>query len=292
MTLTPLGDNGFPSHCLIQLHSHPSTYQQQSPNITDSVTLGRNSSTNIQDVCFSRNLLKVWITQDGQMKLSINPEARKISVTVNGKTIGNEIAFLHQDDVLALHGKYRYQISLQELPGKKEETEITKPSMTMTAMTTTTIVTQSIEFSLEEKNWEPSANGTNEVKQHALQQVCHALLCSVCMDIMVHTVAFNPCGHLFCSSCVQPKTPCPTCRVDVMSVSSSKRIDEVILHLVKSGSFAVDDVKFYIEWMGEMLSDLEWACVAGSSCSSGEDQAGDRAEKVGNSCGETTRETK
>ena len=48
--------------------------------------------------------------------------------------------------------------------------------------------------------------------------IIHSLECSICMDNISDNILL-PCGHLFCSNCLNQFTQCPTCRVHILSKS-------------------------------------------------------------------------
>ena len=54
----------------------------------------------------------------------------------------------------------------------------------------------------------------NKIKKHG--NIIQALECSICMDNISDNILL-PCGHLFCSDCLNQFTNCPTCRVHILS---------------------------------------------------------------------------
>ena len=54
----------------------------------------------------------------------------------------------------------------------------------------------------------------SKIKKHG--NIIQSLECSICMDNISDNILL-PCGHLFCSNCLNQFTQCPTCRVHILS---------------------------------------------------------------------------
>jgi hypothetical protein len=247
VTLTPLKDGEsledneeFP---LIQLHSHPPSYQSVSPNITDEVRLGRNGQTKLVDADLPRRLASVRITEGGELQLSMYKGANEHTVHLNGVKITSQFVSLHDGEILALleGNRCQYRVSIikdMRIGGTVDATsDSAVSSTTLSAAATICSLAKAVEPASSVAAAAAAAiNKTEDTRQRAMQHVCEELLCPVCMDILVHTVALNPCGHLFCSSCRQPpRSLCPTCRTPAFGAMPLKSIDGVILHMVKGG---------------------------------------------------------
>jgi len=54
----------------------------------------------------------------------------------------------------------------------------------------------------------------SKIKKHG--NIICALECSICMDNISDNILL-PCGHLFCSNCLNQLKECPTCRIHILS---------------------------------------------------------------------------
>jgi hypothetical protein len=54
----------------------------------------------------------------------------------------------------------------------------------------------------------------NKIKKYG--KLLNTLECPICMDNICDNVLL-PCGHLFCSNCLNQFTQCPTCRIHILS---------------------------------------------------------------------------
>jgi len=92
----------------------------------------------------------------------------------------------------------------------------------------------------------------------AQEQMREEMICGICMEILVGTTAFHPCGHLFCKSCSLALDRCPSCRKNIRSRLPMKQVDGLILNMVKLGGiFEVQDAYHFIERSGLPFSDFE-----------------------------------
>ena len=218
LTLTPLedGSNGVnPMLPVIQLHSHPSS---RNYSISDEVRLGRKGWTKITDADLPRKLMTVKIDEGGSISLTLHKDSKEHSASLNGAKIETrEPLSLKDGAILSLLGcnRYQYRLSL------KEDTIVETSTLPVQVEATTTTTTTN---TVTERRLMPG-----------LQQACEELMCPVCMDILNATIALNPCGHLFCSSCRQTSGICPTCRTPSLGSLRLKTVDSLILQMVKMG---------------------------------------------------------
>lgn len=54
----------------------------------------------------------------------------------------------------------------------------------------------------------------NKIKKYG--KILNTLECSICMDNICDNILL-PCGHLFCSTCLDQFKQCPTCRIHILS---------------------------------------------------------------------------
>ena len=54
----------------------------------------------------------------------------------------------------------------------------------------------------------------NKIKKYG--KILNTLECSICMDNVCDNILL-PCGHLFCSICLDHFKQCPTCRIHILS---------------------------------------------------------------------------
>jgi len=107
-----------------------------------------------------------------------------------------------------------------------------------------------------------SSNAIATIQNTARSNMVEECVCSVCMDIMVNAHVSNPCGHVFCIDCVKELKNCPNCRTHVTSWVGMKKLDGLILNMVKRGDFDEDDVNHFLTRMPHVtLSENEWKCI-------------------------------
>jgi len=145
---------------------------------------------------------------------------------------------------------------------------------------------------------------TDKIQQVARQQILDEVSCPICMEIIVHAHVANPCGHIFCKSCIglvynknnnQPSTStnlnghgqnsnsnsnnhdaksCPSCRNEIESISWIKSVDNIIWNniligdIFGSGAHGKDDLLTYMERSGRKIKDLtedQRSCIFGRS---------------------------
>lgn len=92
----------------------------------------------------------------------------------------------------------------------------------------------------------------------ALSAIGEDIMCSVCLDVMVHPRSINPCGHTFCGGCIPTKgsngavngasTPgavdvveCPTCRSNIIGHIPARTLETVIDKVVQVLGIISDD---------------------------------------------------
>lgn len=95
----------------------------------------------------------------------------------------------------------------------------------------------------------------------ARELMTHEMSCSVCMDIILKTTVCNPCGHLFCNSCIKDvmrkNRECPNCRTRIQNISRIMQTDSVILGMVMRGEFTQDDCLHYLQRSGTKVTKNE-----------------------------------
>jgi hypothetical protein len=241
VTLTPLKNGEPPADDdqelpAIQLHSHPLSLQASSLNAaTNEVRLGRNGLTKLVDAGLPRRLASVRVTEGGEITLTLSKRPEEHTVHLNGERITSQSVPLLSGSILALldGNKCQYRVSILE------DTTTTQPASLMgsTLLASSSSTTSALSTAPALPAAATDANkDTDDIRHRRIHQVCEELLCPVCMDILVQTVALNPCGHLFCSSCRHgPVSLCPTCRTPAFGAMPLKSIDGVILHMVKGG---------------------------------------------------------
>jgi hypothetical protein len=184
------------------------------------------------------------------MTLSLLKRPEEHIVHLNGERISSLSVPLLNGSILALldGNKCQYRISIVEDNGIQPASQM--GSSTLLVSSSTPSVHSSAPVSTNPE--------IDDIRHRRLHQVCEELLCPVCMDILVQTVALNPCGHLFCSSCRQgPVSFCPTCRTPAFGAMPLKSIDSVILHMVKGG----EGLWISMLWSSYLLvNDISFPC--------------------------------
>jgi len=222
--------------------------ETEKPNYPSEVFLGRNQQTLIRDCGLSRQICKVIVERDElsasscsvKVKLQMQKPPGLHCITVNGKPVTlerGEFILLHDGYVIGVKQyQYLYRVSIST----------SEPSPVVP-----------INNDLPSIDSPPKRLTQRQVQ--AQEQMREEMICGICMEILVGTTAFHPCGHLFCKSCSLALDRCPSCRKNIRSRLPMKQVDGLILNMVKLGGiFEVQDAYHFIERSGLPFSDFEW----------------------------------
>eukprot|EP00557_Chaetoceros_sp_GSL56_P002355 CAMPEP_0176488114 /NCGR_PEP_ID=MMETSP0200_2-20121128/6531_1 /TAXON_ID=947934 /ORGANISM="Chaetoceros sp., Strain GSL56" /LENGTH=515 /DNA_ID=CAMNT_0017885065 /DNA_START=220 /DNA_END=1767 /DNA_ORIENTATION=+ len=132
----------------------------------------------------------------------------------------------------------------------------------------------------QEDNDNMAEQALDKIQSMARQHILDDVSCTICMEILVHTHVANPCGHVFCKSCID-RIPsvrhkrymtksCPSCRKEITSLSWARSYDNIIWNMVLMGEIfgegvhGEEDLKQFMIRSGKNLNDLtedQKACV-------------------------------
>ena len=108
------------------------------------------------------------------------------------------------------------------------------------------------EEKLSLKAWQEHVRSTRE-------EITEPCICSICMEIIVHATISNPCGHIFCASCILcrklQKKECPYCRAHMTSTTRSRQMDHIISGMALRGEFPFEDLEYYFKRSDTVLPD-------------------------------------
>ena len=212
-----------------------------------------------------------------KLVMKVNQSNPLSNVHVNGsKTDAEEIELAH-NDLISLHGsKYPYKVHIIDNGGRfSPSPSPSDPSI----LENTELKSESSQKPLDNEassnsNSETSSNAsqentesadakesdkrkrshaimndedavTDQIQERAHKSIVDEMTCAICMEIIVEAHIANPCGHIFCKSCidrlpvVQKKLTasksCPSCRMDITNVSWARSFDNIIWNMVLSG---------------------------------------------------------
>lgn len=120
----------------------------------------------------------------------------------------------------------------------------------------------------------------DKIQSVARQHILDDVSCTICMEILVNTHVANPCGHVFCKSCID-RIPsvrhkrymtksCPSCRKEITSLSWARSYDSIIWNMVLMGEIfggdvhGEEDLNQFLIRSGKNLNDLseeQKACI-------------------------------
>ena len=119
---------------------------------------------------------------------------------------------------------------------------------------------------------EMEESAIDKIQETARQHILDDVTCTICMEILVHTHVANPCGHIFCKSCIEriPSVQrkrymtksCPTCRKEITSLSWARSYDNIIWNMVLMGEIfgegmhGEEDLNQFLIRCGRNVSDL------------------------------------
>jgi len=119
---------------------------------------------------------------------------------------------------------------------------------------------------------EMETSAIDKIQETARQHILDDVTCTICMEILVHTHVANPCGHIFCKSCIEriPSVQrkrymtksCPTCRKEITSLSWARSYDNIIWNMVLMGEIfgegmhGEEDLNQFLSRCGRNVSDL------------------------------------
>lgn len=121
---------------------------------------------------------------------------------------------------------------------------------------------------------------TDQIQNSARSHIIDELTCTICMEIIVHCHVANPCGHVFCKTCIDRiptvyrkrynSKSCPTCRKEIASLSWMRCLDNIIWNMVLSGEIfgegihGEEDLNQFMRRCGKDVNDLteeQRACI-------------------------------
>lgn len=95
------------------------------------------------------------------------------------------------------------------------------------------------------------------IVQTSRQATTSECFCSICMEVIVDTTVVNPCGHIFCASCILckklHKRDCPNCRTRMQSTTRCKPMDTIIKAMAMRGDFRLGDFVQYLKQSDTIL---------------------------------------
>lgn len=108
---------------------------------------------------------------------------------------------------------------------------------------------------------------TQKLIQSSRKAMTDEASCSICMDVIVKATVTNPCGHIFCASCLydvlKKNRECPVCRSKVMSTTRCAPMDNMIFGMAMRGDFRLDDCTYYLKRCGAKISNKELKVAKG-----------------------------
>ena len=142
-------------------------------------------------------------------------------------------------------------------------------SSTRTFTTTNTPSPRKMNFHYVAVAPDPLEVESRKFSQMSRESMTEEVTCSICMDIIVKATVTNPCGHLFCASCLtnvmntptaaksvptnprkrsaSPTIECPVCRTNITSTTQCPPMDNIILGMAMRGDFPQDDFDHFIK---------------------------------------------
>jgi hypothetical protein len=124
------------------------------------------------------------------------------------------------------------------------------------------------------------SSALDKIQTTARQHILDDVSCTICMEILVNTHVANPCGHVFCKSCIDriPSVKhkrymtksCPSCRKEITSLSWARSYDNIIWNMVLMGEifggdvYGEEDLNQFLIRSGKNLNDLsedQKACI-------------------------------
>lgn len=183
---------------------------------TETIMLGRNSTTAISCPNIRRKLARVYVHQQ---QLLIQGHTEDTVYGLNETPItGNKRQTLHHDDIIALATttgpSYKYRVNILS-------------SSAVSAVSAST------------------SNVSPRKRKEALQHRADEFTCAICLELLVQAHILVPCGHMLCQVCVASSQKCPTCRQPIQRKMPCPTLDAAIDALVQSNWFPSDDMKDY-----------------------------------------------
>lgn len=156
------------------------------------------------------------------------------------------------------------------------------------SQTSTSTAHESKEQSSKQKSMDNvQETAFDKIRTTARQHILDEVSCTICMEILVNTHVANPCGHVFCKSCID-RIPsiqhkrymtksCPSCRKEITSLSWARSYDNIIWNMVLMGEIfgegvhGEEDLNQFLIRSGKNINDLseeQKACIF-QNCDSG-----------------------
>ncbi len=249
-------------------------------------------------------------TSKVKVVLRVNQATATHKLCLNGtRVILEEVDVVHGDEI-CLHGdKYKYQVNIIENKSNKSRSKVATPAHTLTldeaevTQESSIILTHNdsgassshsqetsssfhsddsdgpshkrkrqLSSSTSSSSSSPSSTRTRKIQETARQQILEDMTCTICLEILVNTHVANPCGHVFCKSCIDripsvkkkryESKSCPSCRKEITSLSWARSYDHIIWNTMLMGSvFGSDphgegDLREFMKRSGKKWKDL------------------------------------
>lgn len=282
------------------------------------LSLGRNIWTRIFDTKLSRKLATLefrdptptrpFINTKPRLIMKMNQSASTHRLCINGsRVLLQEVEIFHNDEICLFADKYKYRVvtiesgdtelnrgepsdtdehinipETLEAHSSSESSCGRSPSPHNSSQDTQeSCMKEELEsVSLKRKHESNDSTATDKIQVTSRNHIIDELTCTICMEIIVQCHVANPCGHVFCKTCidripsVQKKRykskSCPSCRKEIASLSWMRCIDNIIWNMVLSGEIfgeglhGEEDLHQFMSRSGRNINDLtedQRACI-------------------------------
>lgn len=204
------------------------------------------------DTCFSQHqvLGSLMVSDDS-------------NVYVNGLPWAEEEPhiYLSHGDVISLNGlRYEYKIHIEATGSTRKKRKSRSEDAISVSSTSSSPKPEEIEPLASLSNAETLSSPAVVVLEESASRISEEIQCSVCLDIQVHPRTLNPCGHSFCSHCLEQLDHCPQCRKQIVSHVPALQLDGLIAALVAVPNLLdEDDVGHYKERKAA-YKQVSWDC--------------------------------
>ena len=256
-----------------QTERQPLIVRSAAPQHRHQMTLniGRGALTGIADQGVPEHLIRLEFNREGALfaSLIVNTLKRNL-VSINGQYwMGrpDNRRKLSPGDHLSLHGEhgreYKYMVTINSENSAAKLAPVSSSTSAVELLSDTSGSTPLSILSSQGSSSDDLVENDGDLKPAAQPATTHSssvgdsggvvlsktckdriaeeLSCPVCLDIQVCAHTLVPCGHSFCSPCLEGLEQCPQCRADITQFVPARQLDSLITHLTAVGGLLCDD---------------------------------------------------
>jgi hypothetical protein len=230
------------------------------------VVIGRGGLTGIADHSIGKNVFSLEMDdkcrETHSIKATLLKDSDRCRVHVNGRRweVVGATRYLRNGDFLSLNDlKYEYKLFSMNSSSQATVELLSSPGQASLS----TILDEKVPTSLGAAPCSPpsehppkkalapapsSSSPAITLSADIATRFSDDIQCSICLEIQIYSQTLVPCGHSFCSPCINDLEDCPQCRAKITQLVPSRQLDGLIANMVAvPGLLDAEDVQQYQE---------------------------------------------